>query len=118
MNRVIASIARSGRASVALRPTVGFRFNAVRGFSDTFLPVPEVTERVIAVVKSFDKVDGSKVTDKSNFATDLGLDSLDTVEVLMALEEEFVIEIPEDQAEKLYTCEDAIKFIASHPQVR
>jgi len=48
----------------------------------------------------------------------LGLDSLDAVEVVMAFEEEFVIEIPDAEAEKILTCEDAIKFISSHPQAK
>lgn len=50
---------------------------------DTFLPSAEVAERIIGVLKAFDKVDASKVTDKSHFINDLGLDSLDAVEVVM-----------------------------------
>lgn len=49
---------------------------------------------------------------------DLGLDSLDTVELVMAFEEEFVLTIPDDISEKILTCEDAIKFISQHPQAR
>lgn len=47
-----------------------------------------------------------------------GLDSLDTVEVVMAIEEEFVLEIPDDQAEKILSVSDAIEFISSHPQAK
>lgn len=47
-----------------------------------------------------------------------GLDSLDTVEVVMAIEEEFTIEIPDDQAEKLLSISDAVEFIAAHPQAK
>mmetsp|Transcript_4873 Transcript_4873/g.6459 ORF Transcript_4873/g.6459 Transcript_4873/m.6459 type:complete len:114 (+) Transcript_4873:407-748(+) len=91
----------------------------VRGFAESaFLPVEEVTERVLNVVKAFDKVEEGKVTPTSHFANDLGLDSLDAVEVVMAFEEEFVIEIPDAEAEKILTCEDAIKFISSHPQAK
>mmetsp|Transcript_19584 Transcript_19584/g.34866 ORF Transcript_19584/g.34866 Transcript_19584/m.34866 type:complete len:140 (+) Transcript_19584:133-552(+) len=90
----------------------------VRGFASTFLPEAEVAERVINVVKGFDKVDQSKLTEKAHFINDLGLDSLDTVEVIMAVEEEFVIEIPDDMAEKLLTVEDAVKFVSQHPQAQ
>ena len=92
----------------------------VRGFAEsaTFLDEKEVEERVLAVVKAFEKVDAAKVTPTSHFARDLGLDSLDAVEVVMAFEEEFVIEIPDAEAENILTCEDAIKFIAAHPQAR
>ena len=86
----------------------------VRSFS-TFLDPKEVEERVVNVVKAFEKVDESKVTPSSHFANDLGLDSLDAVELVMALEEEFVIEIPDEEAERILTCEDAIKFIVSFP---
>eukprot|EP00612_Vaucheria_litorea_P004254 CAMPEP_0171466032 /NCGR_PEP_ID=MMETSP0945-20130129/8939_1 /TAXON_ID=109269 /ORGANISM="Vaucheria litorea, Strain CCMP2940" /LENGTH=145 /DNA_ID=CAMNT_0011993891 /DNA_START=81 /DNA_END=516 /DNA_ORIENTATION=- len=106
---------------------LGQRFQAVRQplaplgvrmFSDTFLPVEEVQERVINVVKAFEQVEDSKVTPTSHFINDLGLDSLDTVEVVMAIEEEFVIEIPDDMAEKLLTIEDAVKFVSQHPQAK
>jgi NADH dehydrogenase (ubiquinone) 1 alpha/beta subcomplex 1 len=58
------------------------------------------------------------VAPKAHFINDLGLDSLDTVEVVMAIEEEFVIEIPDDMAEKLLTVEDAVKFVSQHPQAK
>jgi len=86
--------------------------------SETFLPVSEVTERVLSVVKSFEKVDPAKVKASSHFVNDLGLDSLDSVELVMSLEEEFVLTIPDDISEKILTCEDAIKFISQHPQAR
>ena len=98
--------------------------NQIRLFSestadkDTFLPVPEVTDRIITVLKAFDKVDASKVTDKAHFTNDLGLDSLDAVEAIMAIEEEFVIEIPDDVAEKLVSVADTIKFISEHPHAK
>src|SRR5690606_12636216 len=85
---------------------------------ETFLPVEHVMERVLSVVKSFPKVDAKKVTPKANFMTDLGLDSLDTVELVMMFEEEFVLTIPDDQAEKILTVEDAVNFISKHPQAR
>ena len=58
-------------------------------------------------------VDESKVTDESSFIDDLGADSLDTVELVMAFEEEFGSEISDSEAEKILTVGDAIKFIES-----
>ncbi len=56
-------------------------------------------------------VDESKVTDNASFIDDLGADSLDTVELVMAFEEEFGVEIPDDAAEKITTVKDAIDYI-------
>jgi NADH dehydrogenase (ubiquinone) 1 alpha/beta subcomplex 1, acyl-carrier protein len=78
----------------------------------------EVTERVLNVVKGFEKVDPAKVSAKSHFVSDLGLDSLDAVEVVMALEEEFVIEIPDSEAEKIQSVADAVNYISTHPQAK
>ena len=70
------------------------------------------------VVKNFDKVDEGKVTETSKFGDDLGLDSLDAVEVVMAIEDEFAIEIPDAEADKILSVEDAVKYIAAHPQAK
>jgi acyl carrier protein len=59
-------------------------------------------------------VDESAVTPEASFIDDLGADSLDTVELVMALEEEFGIEIPDEDAEKIQTVGDAIKYIDDH----
>jgi acyl carrier protein len=59
-------------------------------------------------------VDESKVTENASFIDDLGADSLDTVELVMAFEEEFGCEIPDDAAEKIVTVKDAVSFIESH----
>ena len=56
-------------------------------------------------------VDEQKVTDEASFIDDLGADSLDTVELVMAFEEEFGCEIPDDVAEKIITVKDAINYI-------
>ncbi|CAK7340164.1 unnamed protein product [Dovyalis caffra] len=98
-------------------------FNAIcRRFSEevrgTFLDRSEVTDRVVNVVKNFQKVDPSKVTPNAHFQNDLGLDSLDTVEIVMALEEEFQFEIPDSEADKINTINLAIDFISSHPQAK
>ena len=114
----VLGVARPALLRTALAPRVAAPAASRWLSSDTFLNVDEVTERVITVVKAFDKVDESKVSDVSKFAEDLGLDSLDTVEVVMAFEEEFVIEIPDAEAEKITSCEQAIAFISAHPQAK
>ena len=59
-------------------------------------------------------VDEDRITATASFIDDLGADSLDTVELVMALEEEFECEIPDEQAEKIHTVQQAIDFIHSH----
>lgn len=54
----------------------------------------------------------------SSFQGELGLDSLDTVEVVMAFEEEFSIEIPDSEADKILSVSDAIEYLAAHPQAK
>ncbi|KAI0512242.1 hypothetical protein KFK09_012880 [Dendrobium nobile] len=82
---------------------------------DEHLEREEVVERVLAVVKSFPKLDPSKVAADSHFQKDLGLDSLDGVEIVMALEEEFKLEIPDKEADKIDSCSVAIEYIFNHP---
>jgi acyl carrier protein len=71
----------------------------------------DVAERVKKIVVEHLNVDPEKVTDGASFIEDLGADSLDTVELVMAFEEEFSIEIPDDAAESIVTVGDAVKFI-------
>ena len=59
-------------------------------------------------------VDAEQVTPEANFVEDLGADSLDTVELIMAFEEEFGCEIPDEEAEKIQTVKDAVDYIDSH----
>ncbi len=73
----------------------------------------DVAERVKKIVVEHLGVDAEKVTEKANFIDDLGADSLDTVELVMAFEEEFGVEIPDDAAEKIATVGDAISFLSS-----
>ena len=71
----------------------------------------DIFERVQDIVVQQLGVDKTKVTLEANFANDLGADSLDTVELVMAIEEEFAIEIPDEDAEKIATLDQAIQFI-------
>src|SRR4026209_1534637 len=73
----------------------------------------DVAERVKKIVGERLNVDAEKVNDGASFIEDLGADSLDTVELVMAFEEEFGIEIPDDAAETIQTFGDAVKFITS-----
>lgn len=59
-----------------------------------------------------------QVTPNAHFQNDLGLDSLDAVEIVMALEEEFGFEIPDNEADKINSIKHAVDFIASHPQAK
>ena len=74
----------------------------------------DIAERVKKLVVEHLGVEESKVTEKASFVDDLGADSLDTVELVMAFEEEFGCEIPDDAAEKIATVEDAITYIQTH----
>ncbi|KAJ6729993.1 ACYL CARRIER PROTEIN [Salix viminalis] len=82
---------------------------------DDHLTKEEVVDRVVSVIKSFPKVDPSRVTPEVHFQKDLGLDSLDNVEIVMALEEEFKLEIPDKEADKIDSCNLAIEYIHNHP---
>ncbi|KAK8818091.1 mitochondrial acyl carrier protein [Blastocystis sp. ATCC 50177/Nand II] len=105
MFRVLARTAPTLRTAVVARAFA----------SQTFLPVEEVTKRMLDVVKNFDAVDPNKVTEHSHFINDLKLDSLNMVEMIMAIEDEFALEIADDVAEKIHTVDDAIKFVSEHP---
>ena len=71
----------------------------------------EILERVCSIVSEQLSVESGEVKADSNFQNDLGADSLDTVELVMALEEAFDIEIPDEAAEGIATVGDAVKFI-------
>ena len=74
----------------------------------------DVAERVKKIVVEHLTVDPEKVTPEASFIDDLGADSLDIVELVMAFEEEFGVEIPDDAAEKITTVRDAIDYIDQH----
>lgn len=71
----------------------------------------DVSERVKKIVVNYLGVEEEKVKESASFIDDLGADSLDTVELVMAFEEEFGVEIPDDAAEKIQTVGDAVSFI-------
>ncbi|KAF8481168.1 acyl carrier protein [Russula ochroleuca] len=77
-----------------------------------------IETRVLDVLKSFEKVHPEKLKPTASFTNDLGLDSLDAVEVVMAVEEEFSIEIPDEEADAIQTVQQAIDYIAKTPEAR
>jgi acyl carrier protein len=74
----------------------------------------DIAEQVKKIIVEQLGADESKVVPTASFVDDLGADSLDTVELVMALEENFNIEIPDDAAEKITTVGDAIEYIKQH----
>ncbi|XP_065203409.1 acyl carrier protein, mitochondrial isoform X1 [Planococcus citri] len=81
------------------------------------LTVAQVEERVLKVCKAYDKITADKLTLDSHFTNDLGLDSLDHVEVIMAMEDEFGFEIPDQHAEKLMTPKDIVQYVADREDI-
>jgi len=73
-----------------------------------------VEKRIKEIVAEQLGVEESQVTNEASFMDDLGADSLDTVELVMALEEEFDLEISDENAEKIQTVQDAIDYITEH----
>ncbi|KAF9978822.1 hypothetical protein BGZ73_000091 [Actinomortierella ambigua] len=83
-----------------------------RMYASSGLDRSAIESRVLDILKGFNKVDVNKVTLKANFNKDLGLDSLDAVEVVMAIEEEFSIEIPDKDADEIKSAADAVEYVA------
>ncbi|XP_028176635.1 acyl carrier protein, mitochondrial isoform X1 [Ostrinia furnacalis] len=77
----------------------------------------QIEDRVMKVCKAYDKLCGRQLSVDSHFMTDLGLDSLDHVEVIMAMEDEFGFEIPDGDAERLVRPRDIIQYIADKEDV-
>jgi acyl carrier protein len=78
------------------------------------ISMSDTADRVKKIVVEHLGVEADKVTEDASFIDDLGADSLDIVELVMAFEEEFGVEIPDDAAEKIATVSDAIKYIDEH----
>ena len=78
----------------------------------------DVAERVKKIVVEHLGVEADKVVDNANFIDDLGADSLDTVELVMAFEEAFDVEIPDEEAEKIRTVQDAVSYIEAHAKAK
>ncbi|XP_037938500.1 acyl carrier protein, mitochondrial-like isoform X1 [Teleopsis dalmanni] len=95
-----------------------WRCQTVRNYSaKPPLSLKLINERVLLVLKLYDKIDPSKLSVDSHFINDLGLDSLDHVEVIMAMEDEFGFEIPDSDAEKLLKPCDIIRYVADKEDI-
>jgi len=112
-------VSRNAAAQLALPG--GFLYNIATGRSPVHHPCREenktmssVAERVKKIVVEQLGVKEEEVNSDASFVDDLGADSLDTVELVMALEEEFECEIPDDEAEKITTVQQAIDYIEKH----
>eukprot|EP00700_Malawimonas_jakobiformis_P000679 EC719233.1.p1 GENE.EC719233.1~~EC719233.1.p1 ORF type:complete len:116 (+),score=37.04 EC719233.1:31-378(+) len=99
-------------AAASARPQV---LRAWYGAAAQALSEDVVKQRVFNVLTNFQGVDPQKVKDTAHFQKDLGLDSLTVVELVMAIEEEFGIEMSDDDADRILTAADAIKYISKHP---
>ncbi|XP_053550321.1 acyl carrier protein, mitochondrial [Bombina bombina] len=115
------------RSSLA-RPSAGFPILApqvsspllqlCRQYADLPpLTLESISERVSYVLKLYDKIDPEKLSASSHFMKDLGLDSLDQVEIIMAMEDEFGFEIPDADGEKLMTPQEIVDYIADKKDV-
>ncbi|XP_055853739.1 acyl carrier protein, mitochondrial isoform X1 [Episyrphus balteatus] len=95
-----------------------WQLQSIRLYSDVPpLSLKLIKQRVLLVLNLYDKVDPKKLSVDSHFITDLGLDSLDHVEVIMAMEDEFGFEIPDGDAEKLLRPADIIRYVADKEDV-
>ncbi|XP_076160885.1 NADH dehydrogenase (ubiquinone) acyl carrier protein isoform X2 [Ptiloglossa arizonensis] len=81
------------------------------------LTIDLIRQRVLLVLNLYDKIDPKKLSLESHFINDLGLDSLDHVEVIMAIEDEFGFEIPDMDAERLFRPADIVRYVADKEDV-
>eukprot|EP00092_Neocalanus_flemingeri_P012276 GFUD01013232.1.p1 GENE.GFUD01013232.1~~GFUD01013232.1.p1 ORF type:complete len:163 (-),score=24.38 GFUD01013232.1:88-534(-) len=76
-----------------------------------------IHDRVMLVLNLFDKIDNAKLTAESHFINDLGLDSLDHVEIILMIEDEFGFEIPDDHGERLVNAAQLARYVADHQDI-
>ncbi|XP_076755324.1 NADH dehydrogenase (ubiquinone) acyl carrier protein isoform X1 [Xylocopa sonorina] len=94
------------------------RVKQVRQYSEKPpLTVELIEQRVLLVLNLYDKVDPNKLSLNSHFINDLGLDSLDHIEIIMAMEDEFFFEIPDMDAEKLMRPADIVRYVADREDI-
>ncbi|KAL7796705.1 acyl carrier protein [Trichoderma ceciliae] len=99
-------------APVRIQSLMGLRMYSAGGS----LNKEEVEGRILSLLQGFDKVnDAANIKSTAHFSNDLGLDSLDTVEVVMAIEEEFSIEIPDKDADTIHSVDKAVEYILNQP---
>ncbi|RUS23137.1 acyl carrier protein-like protein [Endogone sp. FLAS-F59071] len=103
-----AAAYQAPRPVIRIAPAIFTRlYSASAGLSRS-----DIESRVLDILKGFDKVEPSKVSLEAHFSNDLGLDSLDAVEVVMAIEEEFSVEIPDKDADEIKSAAQAVEYIS------
>jgi len=113
----ISHLSFNSNATTFLTPKQG-SVSTIRAFSDKPpLTLAHIQDRVLLVLRLYDKIDPTKLTLGSHFMNDMGLDSLDHVEVIMAIEDEFGFEIPDGDAEKLLRPEDIVRYVGDKEEV-
>ncbi|XP_044728483.1 acyl carrier protein, mitochondrial isoform X2 [Chrysoperla carnea] len=101
-----------------LKPSERLALSFTRAYSAKDpLSLDLIRDRVLLVLKLYDKIDPEKLKLESHFINDLGLDSLDHVEVIMAMEDEFGFEIPDGDAEKLVRPADIVRYVADKEDI-
>uniref|UniRef100_A0A6M2E213 Acyl carrier protein n=1 Tax=Xenopsylla cheopis TaxID=163159 RepID=A0A6M2E213_XENCH len=106
------------KAQIEERVLKGSQWQLVRHYSAAApLTLDLIRKRVVLVLQLYDKIDPAKLKLESHFINDLGLDSLDHVEVIMAMEDEFGFEIPDGDAEKLIRPADIVRYVADKEDV-
>lgn len=115
----VVSVAQTSRTQTLIEPlrlapaqAVGSWFTATPTAVRTFCSEASQADQTLNVLKLYDKIDASKITMEARFVEDLGLDSLDVVELVMAVEDEFNIEISDEEAEKLLTVQQVVDLVA------
>ncbi|KAG0366192.1 acyl carrier protein-like protein [Gamsiella multidivaricata] len=98
--------------AVAALPRSAMALNFARSYASAGLARSDIEKRVLDILSGFNKIDQNKVSLQANFNNDLKLDSLDTVEVVMAIEEEFSIEIPDKDADEIKSAAQAVDYIS------
>ncbi|KAJ2749362.1 mitochondrial acyl carrier protein [Coemansia sp. BCRC 34490] len=105
-----AGVTGSGFSKLRLQPATAL---FARAYSSAgALSRQDIQDRIINLLRDFDKVNQDKLSEMAEFHKDLGLDSLDTIEVVMAIEEEFSVEIPDDEADEITSVKEAIEYIS------
>ncbi|KAN0100695.1 Acyl carrier protein-like protein [Tylopilus felleus] len=104
------------KPTFAVSKQSAYRLHRANFSAAAALSKDDIQTRIFDLLKGFEKVDPAKVSTSASFANDLSLDSLDAVEVVMAIEEEFAIEIPDAEADEIKTIQQAIEYIAKTPE--
>jgi acyl carrier protein len=111
--RSVVGLNWKGSLAASFTPSIQASLYGPRRYTSTKpqLSRDDIQNRVVSICKNFDKITADKLTLESNFMSDLGLDSLDHVELIMAFEDEFGFEISDSDAEKLLRPSDIVKYV-------